>query len=50
MVMQNRPLRKALEGLCEAVDVPETGSASVKMPVVSAQELKRLIEKLEEQP
>ena len=48
MIMQNRALRKALESRCEAVDVPEGGRASAQMPLISAEDLKRLAEELEE--
>jgi uncharacterized protein (DUF2141 family) len=47
-LMQNRALFKALESACEVVDVPEDGRMSVQMRLITAEELKRLIEKLEE--
>jgi Carboxypeptidase regulatory-like domain len=48
MLMQNRALLKALESVCEGVEVGEGGRASVQMQVVTVQELKRIMEKLEE--
>jgi hypothetical protein len=47
-LMQNHALSKALESVCEAVDVPEGGHTSVQMHLITAEDLKRLIEKLEE--
>ena len=48
MLLQTRALRKALEGVCQAVDVPETGRTSLQLAVISAQDLKRLRDRLEE--
>jgi len=48
LIPMNRALLEALESVCEGVEVSEGGSASVQMRVVTAQELKRMMEKLEE--
>jgi hypothetical protein len=48
MLIQNRALRKGLESHCTTVDVPEAGKASVQLPLVSASDLKQLLEKIEE--
>jgi hypothetical protein len=47
-LMQNRALLKALESTCEALDIVEGGRTSVQLRFISAQDLKRLVEKLEE--
>ena len=48
MLLQNRALRKALESVCQTVDIPETGRASLQLALISAADLKRLMDKLEE--
>jgi hypothetical protein len=48
MVMQNRALRKAMESRCEAVDVLEGGHQKVQIPLISSEEMKRMIDSLEE--
>jgi hypothetical protein len=48
MLMQNRALLKALESVCEGVEVGEGVRASVQMQVVTVQELRRMMEKLDE--
>jgi hypothetical protein len=47
-LMGNRALLKALESPCEALDIVEGDHASVQLRFVSAQDLKRLVEKLDE--
>lgn len=46
-LVQNRDLKKALEGRCQSVDVPAEGRASVQVPFVTADEIKQLADKLE---
>lgn len=47
-LLENSTLRKALESVCEGVEVSEGGSASVRMHLVTAEDLKRMMEKLDE--
>jgi Carboxypeptidase regulatory-like domain len=49
MIVQNHALLKALESTCEAVDVVEGGRTSVQLRLISAQDLKRFIEKLDDE-
>jgi hypothetical protein len=48
MVMQNRALRKALESRCETVDVLEGGPQKVQISLISSEELKRIVDSLDE--
>ena len=48
MVMQNRALRKAMESRCEASDVLEGVRQKVQIPLISSEDLKRMIDTLEE--
>jgi hypothetical protein len=45
--LQNRDLKKALEGQCQSVEVPAEGRARVQMPFVPAGEIKQLVDRLE---
>ena len=47
MLLQDRPLRKTLESQCATVEVAEGGSASVQLPLISSDDLKRLQESLD---
>ncbi|MDP8983407.1 MAG: carboxypeptidase-like regulatory domain-containing protein [Acidobacteriota bacterium] len=47
-LMQNHALLRALESVCETVEVGEGGSASVQMRLVTSQELTKMAAKLEE--
>lgn len=48
MLFQNRTLLAAMQSRCEGVDVSEAGPATVHMPLITAEDLKRLVEKLDE--
>jgi hypothetical protein len=48
IVMQNRSLQKAMESRCEASDVLEGGRQKVQIPLLSSEDLKRMIDTLEE--
>jgi Carboxypeptidase regulatory-like domain len=48
MVMQNRALRKAMESRCEAVDISEGGHQKIQISLMSFEELKRMIDNLEQ--
>jgi len=48
VLMQNRALRKALESRCETVEASEDGIMRVQVPVIPADELKQLLDKIEE--
>jgi hypothetical protein len=48
MVMQNRTLQKALESRCETVDVLEGGPQKVQISPISAEDLKRIADSLDE--
>jgi hypothetical protein len=47
-LMQNRGMRKALESHCQTVDVPEGGPQKVQITAIPSQELKRIIDSLDE--
>jgi hypothetical protein len=48
ILMQNRALRKALESHCETVEASEGEKASVQVTVITAADLKQMLEKIEE--
>jgi hypothetical protein len=48
IVMQNRSLQKAMESRCEASDVLVGGRQKVQIPLLSSEDLKRMIDTLEE--
>jgi len=48
MLLQNGMLRKSLESACEAVDIPETGGTNLQLVWITAQDLKRMLDKLDE--
>jgi Carboxypeptidase regulatory-like domain len=48
MVMQNRALRKAVEDRCATVDVLEGGPQKVQISLISSEELKRIVDSLDE--
>jgi Carboxypeptidase regulatory-like domain len=48
VLMQNRALRKAVESHCETVEASEDGIARVQVPVIPADDLKQLLDKIEE--
>ena len=47
-LLQNRPLRKALESACQVVEITESGRNSVTLPFLSVEDLKRIRDKLEQ--
>jgi hypothetical protein len=47
-LMQNSALRKALEGRCATVEATEEADANVQLPLIPADDLKQLLEKIEE--
>jgi hypothetical protein len=48
MVMQDRALRNALESRCQTVDVLEGGPQKVQVSLIPSEELKRIIDSLDE--
>jgi hypothetical protein len=48
MLFQNRALRKVLESHCETVDVTEGGPQKVQISAIPSEELKRIIDSLDE--
>jgi hypothetical protein len=48
MLMQNRALRKAVEDRCATVDVLEGGPQKVQISLISSEELKRIVDSLDE--